>query len=809
MSEPIGALRAEMSAGYASFISDMQKAKQGVQVNAAGMAGAMAKVKNSFDSTVKSLLGVRGAIVAAAGATALGAVIKRSIDAAEEMNKMSQQTGVATEKLSALSYAAEISEVPLETLSKGLVKLAKSTEEAVSGSGKAKDSFKALGIDIQNNNGSVKTSDELLLELADKFKGLSDGTEKTALAMKFFGKSGADMIPLLNQGSAGIKEATDQAKRLGLVLSTEAGIAADEFNDQLTEFRRVGTGFARTLMVDMLPGLNEFLKVVKNAYEESGLLTAAWVALGGVGDAIFNKNLNQQIRDAQKELADLEAKKKERMSAWSAPWVDKSERGSTYDKQISDARAALKLLTDEQDRNKASAAEAARIKAEAEEKEAALKEKNTLALRKQLTAEAERETAEKKAITDAENRKKRGEEMITSMERELTATHDLTREEKARWELSEGKDKDLLPAQKQKIIALAQELDVLDAVIKAEEERKANRDAIDDEISALQLQADSFNLTATAAKLYEMSLKGATDEQLESAKVLMDDLEIKKQVAQVMEDIKTPLDDYAEKMRILNDLLAVGEINQGQYAEATERARKTLEDATKDENKMMEDLKQSIEGWGRDASNALVDFAIDGKGSFSDFADSVIKDMMRMIVYQNMLKPLMDTASNGSFWSSAAGAIGSFFGSGTNQAALESSGFQGSHFMMEAHGDAFSKGRVTPLASDGIVNRPTIFPMASGMGLMGEDGPEAVMPLTRTAGGNLGVEASGGGNHVNINIINKNGSSVTAEQKETSQGMQIDVMIDQAVAKKLGQSGTASNRAMKNTFGAKESLVTR
>jgi hypothetical protein len=60
-----------------------------------------------------------------------------------------------------------------------------------------------------------------------------------------------------------------------------------------------------------------------------------------------------------------------------------------------------------------------------------------------------------------------------------------------------------------------------------------------------------------------------------------------------------------------------------------------------------------------------------------------------------------------------------------------------------------------PFARGGIVDRPTIFPMAHGMGLMGEAGPEAVMPLTRTAGGELGVKAEGNGGgetHITMNI---------------------------------------------------------
>jgi phage-related minor tail protein len=72
-----------------------------------------------------------------------------------------------------------------------------------------------------------------------------------------------------------------------------------------------------------------------------------------------------------------------------------------------------------------------------------------------------------------------------------------------------------------------------------------------------------------------------------------------------------------------------------------------------------------------------------------------------------------------------------------------------------ADGAAFQGGRVIPFANGGIVDRPTIFPMAHGMGLMGEAGPEAVMPLTRTAGGELGVKAEGnggGGTHITMNI---------------------------------------------------------
>jgi lambda family phage tail tape measure protein len=431
-----------------------------------------------------------------------------------------------------------------------------------------------------------------------------------------------------------------------------------------------------------------------------------------------------------------------------------------------------------------------------------LKERNAI-LQKQVetlkgsptvTGGTEGAVEDEKAAKEAENRLKRGQDLILSLERERDLIRAVTREEKVRWDLSKGPDNDLAEPHKQRILAIAKELDALDAAVKAEEERKAVLKSIDEEIAALQKEADTYGMSETAIRLYEMSLKGATEGQKESVEVLMRDLEIKKQVAQVMEDIKTPLDEYAEKMRVLNDLLAMGEINQGQYAEAAEKARKAMEAAAKDEKGILDDLKKAIEGWGQDSADALVEFGITGKKSFSDFADSVIKDILRMIVYQTMMQPLMSGIS---------GAVSGFFsGAGAGGGAVRGV------TVAVAKGGVFSHGNITPLARGGVVSRPTIFPMARGMGLMGEAGPEAVMPLTRLPGGDLGVK-SGGGNNIKINIINNNGSDVSTQQSETSQGLQLDVMIDQAVAKKMGQAGSSSNRVLKQTFGAREGLIQR
>jgi phage-related minor tail protein len=97
-----------------------------------------------------------------------------------------------------------------------------------------------------------------------------------------------------------------------------------------------------------------------------------------------------------------------------------------------------------------------------------------------------------------------------------------------------------------------------------------------------------------------------------------------------------------------------------------------------------------------------------------------------------------------------------------------------------AKGAAFQAGGVTAFASGGVVNSPTMFPMRGGVGLMGEAGAEAIMPLTRTSNGDLGVKAVGGGSTVIAPQITINVSGGTKEQNEDA-GKRVSAAVRQAI----------------------------
>ena len=113
--------------------------------------------------------------------------------------------------------------------------------------------------------------------------------------------------------------------------------------------------------------------------------------------------------------------------------------------------------------------------------------------------------------------------------------------------------------------------------------------------------------------------------------------------------------------------------------------------------------------------------------------------------------------------------------------------------------------------SNMIVDRPILFPFAKGIGIAGEAGDEAIMPLKRMPSGNLGVEASGGAStDITVKFIDSNGKEIPASETKTANGgKQFDIMLDEAMAANVGKPGSRTAMALQSAFGLTPSLTRR
>jgi hypothetical protein len=217
------------------------------------------------------------------GLKVIGGLVKESIDAADATAKMAQSLGTTTESLSQLTYAADLSGVSQETLATSMGKLARQAADAAAGNKAAGEVFAAMGLQVTDANGALKSTDQLLADVADKFASYEDGAAKTALAQELFGKSGAQLIPLLNAGASGIQDLKDEADRLGITLSGPAGKAAEQFNDNIARLNYAKQGLGRQIAQQLLPTLSSLTtQLFASAKETDAFARAATVAATGV-----------------------------------------------------------------------------------------------------------------------------------------------------------------------------------------------------------------------------------------------------------------------------------------------------------------------------------------------------------------------------------------------------------------------------------------------------------------------------------------------------------------------------------------------
>ncbi len=261
-----------------------------------------------------SALGIAAAAILAILALAGGVILvgfalgKSFSDAGSELHDMAEETGLTAEELSVLKLAADGAGSSLDKVAGTFQKYLKNINEAAGGNKEAAHTFKQLGIDaVAGNKSSVNALEQL-------FKALSKippGAEQVNAAVKAAGKSGADLIPVINQAGGSFEAFKKKAEELGAVISTDAANKADEFGDTLGELSAVVTGLKNQIGAGLLPTLIElskslldFLVTNKQGITDlaSAIVTTFKIALGVMyafgGTVAFLTNLIYGIINA-------------------------------------------------------------------------------------------------------------------------------------------------------------------------------------------------------------------------------------------------------------------------------------------------------------------------------------------------------------------------------------------------------------------------------------------------------------------------------------------------------------------------------
>jgi hypothetical protein len=582
----VATLSVDLVAKMARFESDLSRASRATESNAQRMSTAFNFVK--------------GAIIGMAGALSVGAFansVKEVAAYADEIGKMAQRVGVGTEALSGLAYAAKLSDVSNEQLGNGLKKLSKLMQEAAGGMDQQQRILKELGVtELQDVN-------KAFLQLAKRFSEMEEGSGKTAAAIAVFGKAGADLLPLLNSGADGIRSATDEAERFGIIVGRDAVVAAERFNDNLERLSTLAQGARISLLSDLVQGLGlatqAYLDAAAAGSKFQGVLAGLRVFLTGDDQYKNDKALTEQtekLLSLEKEISTLRSSG----SALDAALARRKEE------QLKGLQAEIKTTL------------AFRKVLEVETKPAATGKVNASIFNSALPKSGK--VARIKVDRELDLSNKAIAQYVESLESAIQRTQDLSAEEEALIFLRK-KGAGVSIDDAERVINLAKQIDQIKAINEAEAEGiRLGREA-----SAEAEAQDRARESANQSRIDRLLAPTATNQ----------------------------LQEQRADMLFLTDLFEKNVIMEKQYLEAVS-ARLGIT------NEKMEKTKSIAEELGLTFTSAFEDAIVGGK-KFSDILKGLEQDILRIVTRKLVTEPLAGAVGGIVKGIGGGGGLGGFF----------------------------------------------------------------------------------------------------------------------------------------------------
>lgn len=702
---------------------------------------AVDKTKAGFDSVQGNLTRLSGAagtlngtlarLAPLIGAATFTAFIKQSIDAADSLNDLHLRTGVAVETLAGLQLVADQSDTSLEVLGKGLNKLSIFMAENA-------DRAKDLGL-------SAKDPADAFVQLSKILTETEDVGVRNSIANEVLSRSYKELLPALLQGSDALTEQISRGKELNPI-TTEMAENSAIFKDRLDELKLGSKRLGIELANDLLPTLIDITGAMSEAAKEGSGLYAAWVGLGGLGDLIFNGSQLNQTKEQIKELEEQVATSKARLLALPGDSIlefiyGTEETQAKLEQQLAklaQLKATLNSLENPQAKPRPSTASGddPDVKSTGgKSPQETIQE--TIDLIRQENSLVEQGVSLEDARTIAKQKQLGiSDELIVRLLNEQGIARELAEEEKKRGEAK----KQLLEDEK---IFMEGDLRAIETEMELENEQ-------------LEIEEKMLKQQEDAQASYEKTLEGIAKE-IEAKEFLLSIDGLSKKVREEMIDARNV------EIALQETLNALAEEGLGLTEEEIEALRAKYEELGK-LGRQVDKTKTKTNELGLTFKSALEDAIVDGK-DLGDVMKGLEQDIMRILTRRLVTDPLTEAVDGILDGIDFGDIFGSIFGS--------------------ANGNAFDQRGVVPFAKGGIVSSATPFMFANGgrLGVMGEAGPEAILPLRRGTNGQLGVQSDGmGGTSVTVNIIGAQQQPKVEQRNDGNGNTSINVIFDAVVA---------------------------
>lgn len=353
-------------------------------------AAAIRKEQAAADSRRKSMKAMVGQYinmrtVGTALFVGMGLWAKRQAAFGDELAKTSRKLGVSIEAIQLYRKAAADSGVAVGAMDTALRSLARRSADAAAGNAMFAKGFDQLGVEVKNADGSLKSVDQLLPEMAAGMAALGSAGERTSAAMKTMGIGGAAMLPMLQGGTEELKAMTDKARELGGVMSDESALAGERLTQSIGDLSFAVQGLSQGLGSSLIPALTvaaeAYVKLARKSRSAHDSMANGQIQLVG----LTQESTAAQIAEIDKQIDAIN-------QGINAAHVDAKTREVLFDTVGAlhiQRTKRVKLLAEDEKRAKA---------AEAREATRLMKEEERNQTRDAETGSRERQAATSKAM---------------------------------------------------------------------------------------------------------------------------------------------------------------------------------------------------------------------------------------------------------------------------------------------------------------------------------------------------------------------------------------------------------------------------